>query len=122
MKRLWAAAIAAYGRVDVAFFNAGAAHPPGRLADLTDADFDLVFNANTRAAWYCLRVFCEAMAAQNKADGGSGCVVVNSSISGGTDNGSPVALYAASKAAVDSVTRSASAEYRGTGLRIWTIK
>ncbi len=91
-----------YGRLDILVNNAGItkAVPHADLADLDDETIDQIFRVNWRGAFASIR------ALQPLLSKGAGGVVVNiSSIAGRTGVGSNVA-YCASKAAMDSMTRS----------------
>jgi len=91
-----------YGRVDLLVNNAGITTPVPHddLDGLSDEWIDRIFQTNWRGSFACIRAFKELLQAD---DGGT--VVNISSISGTTGVGSSVA-YCASKAAIDSMTRS----------------
>jgi NAD(P)-dependent dehydrogenase (short-subunit alcohol dehydrogenase family) len=102
-----------FGRLDVAFNNAG--HQEGRqpLANQSLETFDEVFGVNTRAVFLCLRHQLPVMAEQGK-----GAIVVNASVSGIRNPNAGLALYSASKAASISLVRSAAMEYGPQGVRV----
>lgn len=91
-----------YGRLDLLVNNAGITRPVDHddLDALDDELIDTIFRTNWRGAFACIRAFKPLLAA-----GDGGTVVNISSISGRTGIGSNVA-YAASKAGMDSMTRS----------------
>ena len=91
-----------YGKVDILVNNAGITSPvPHHDLDSLDDDLiDSIFRTNWRGAFAMIRAFKPLLMA------GDGGVVVNiSSVAGVTGIGSNVA-YCASKAALDSMTRS----------------
>jgi NAD(P)-dependent dehydrogenase (short-subunit alcohol dehydrogenase family) len=102
-----------FGRLDVAFNNAGCQEPRAPIAAQDPALYDRVFDTNLRAAYLCLQHQIRIMARQ-----GSGAIILNASVSGLRNPNPGLALYAASKAAVISLTRSAAMEYAGQGVRI----
>ncbi len=107
---LFAAAKGAFGRVDILVNNAGVADM--RPLDGFDvAHFDKLFNTNVKALLLC----CQAAARQFDASGG---VIVNisSNITRLTFPGA--AVYTATKAAVDAVTRVLAAELGPKGVRV----
>ena len=99
-----------YGRLDVAFNNAGYQEPRAPLAEQDPALFDRVFDTNVRSVYLSLQHQIRIMARQGK-----GAIVVNTSVSGMRNPNPGLALYSASKAAVISLTRSAAMEYAETG-------
>ncbi len=91
-----------YGRLDLLVNNAGITTPVPHddLDGLSDEWIDRIFETNVRGAFACVRAFKALL----QADGG-GTVINMSSVAGQTGVGSNVA-YCASKAAMDSMTRS----------------
>jgi 3-oxoacyl-[acyl-carrier protein] reductase len=91
-----------YGRLDILVNNAGVTRfvPHADLDALDDDLIDEIFRINWRGAFACVRALRNLL-----ADGGGGVVINMSSIAGTTGLGSNVA-YAASKAGLDSMTRS----------------
>lgn len=91
-----------YGTLDVLVNNAGMTRPVPHddLDALDDAIIDQILQVNFRGAFACVRAFKSLLVA-----GDGGTVINISSIAGRTGVGSNVA-YCASKAAMDSMTRS----------------
>ncbi|CAM5721711.1 MULTISPECIES: glucose 1-dehydrogenase [Streptomyces] len=101
-----------YGRLDMAFNNAGIQAPPADAADETAADFDRVNAVNLRGIWACQKHELRQMRTQ-----GSGAIVNCSSL-GGLVGLPERAAYHASKHGVIGLTRSAAVEYAARGVRI----
>jgi len=102
-----------YGRLDIAFNNAGYQEPRAPLAEQDAALYDSVFDTNVRSVYLCLQQQIPIMVRQGK-----GVIVVNASVSGLRNPNPGLALYSASKAALISLTRSAAMEYAPQGVRI----
>lgn len=107
--RLVDRAKAAFGGVDVLFINAGvAAFAP--IEQLSEAQFDTTMNVNVKGALFTLQKFVPIL-----RDGAS--VINLSSINAYT--GMPnTAIYAASKAALNSLTRTAASELAPRRIRV----
>lgn len=105
--------VAEYGRLDVAFDNAGYQEPRAPVAEQDPALYDRVFDTNVRSVYLCLQHQIRIMTQQ-----GGGAIVVNASVSGLRNPNPGLALYSASKAAVISLTRSAAMEAAEKGVRI----
>ena len=110
---LHAAILQEFGRLDVAFNNAGYQEPRAPLAEQDAALYDRVFDTNVRSVYLCLQHQIPIMARQGK-----GAIVINTSVSGLRNPNPGLALYSASKAALVSLTRSAAMEYAPMGVRI----
>ena len=116
VERLVQAAVERYGRLDVAFNNAGFQERRGPLESQRSAVYDEVFDTNVRGVFLCLRHQLPVMFAQ-----GEGRIVVNASVSGVRNPNPGFSLYSASKAAVISMVRSAAMEAAPRGVRINAI-
>lgn len=100
-----------FGRLDIAFNNAGYQEPRAPLAEQTADQYDRVFDTNVRALFDCMQQQLRVMRA-------GGAIVNNTSVSGMRNPNPGLALYSAAKAAAISLTRSAAMEYAPQGIRI----
>lgn len=105
--------ISIYGQLDIAFNNAGMFGPVAPLAEQHEADFSQVFDVNVRGTFLCMQAELNQMLRQ-----GHGTIINNASTTGLRNSTHGVALYAAAKSAVISLTRSAAMEYAAKNIRI----
>jgi NAD(P)-dependent dehydrogenase (short-subunit alcohol dehydrogenase family) len=104
--------VESYGRLDIAFNNAGLEGSLKPLHAQSIEDFDLLMAINVRGMFLCMKYEIQQMLTQ-----GAGVIINNSSTVGlvGTALGSP---YVASKHAVMGLTRAAALDYAKQGIRI----
>ena len=104
-------AVAAYGRLDCAFNNAGVSGG-ALLHEVTEADWDRMMAVNLKGVWLGMKYQIIQMLAQ-----GSGTIVNDSSVAGLTGYVRSPA-YSASKHAVIGLSKSAALQYLNRGIRI----
>jgi len=112
IKRLVDYTVQTYGRLDIAFNNAGT---EGVFAPLIEQDserFDMVFELNVRGVLNSMKYEAEVMLGQ-----GSGSIINNASM-GGLIGFANASVYIASKHAVVGMTKSASIEWFRQGIRV----
>lgn len=112
-----AAAIDTLGGVDVLVNNAGILlFAP--LLEITVDDWDRTFDVNVRAMLLTTQVVAKAMIASDAAPNGMRGAIVNMASMGGKVGSPRQAHYAASKAAVISLTRVSAMELGPHGIRV----
>ncbi|MBK6873188.1 MAG: 3-oxoacyl-ACP reductase FabG [Kineosporiaceae bacterium] len=107
-----AAAIEAFGGIDVLCANAGI-FPDSKLADMTEADFDLVYATNVKGCMLSVQACLPALTAS-----GHGRVVLTSSITGPVTGYPGWSHYGASKAAQLGFMRTAAIELAPRGITV----
>jgi NAD(P)-dependent dehydrogenase (short-subunit alcohol dehydrogenase family) len=101
-----------FGRLDLAFNNAGVMAKVAPTAESTHEEWDRVIGINLRGVWSCMRHELRQMQRQ-----GSGAIVNNASV--GALTGNPgIGAYIASKHGVVGLTRTAALEYVKHGIRV----
>ncbi len=109
--------IAAFGRLDCAFNNAGIAPAQvdaagKKTGDWPEESFDRIIAVNLKGVWLCLRAELRQMVAQ-----GGGAIVNTGSIAGLAGLQTSCA-YVAAKHGVVGLTKAAALEYVGAGIRV----
>ena len=100
-----------YGQLDMAFNNAGI-ESVGATTEVTEAEYRKVFDLNV---WGVMASMKHEIAAMLKTGGGS---IVNTSSVAGHFAMPQIALYAASKHAVEGLTKAVALEYARQGIRV----
>ena len=101
-----------FGRLDVAFNNAGVMAKLAPTADSTREEWDRVIGINLRGVWSCMKHELRHMVRE-----GTGAIVNNASV--GALTGNPgIGSYIASKHGVVGLTRTAALEYIKQGIRV----
>jgi len=106
-------AVEKFGRLDVAFNNAGVEGGWAPIVNQTEEDWDRTIAINLKGVWLCLKYEIRQMLKQ----GGSGAIVNMASIIGLTGSAG-VAAYSASKHGVIGLTKTAALETAKNGIRI----
>ncbi|MEM8797021.1 MAG: glucose 1-dehydrogenase [Pseudomonadota bacterium] len=101
-----------YGRLDIAFNNAGTMHAAAPVDQISEREFDHVFDVNVKGVWLCMKAEIPLM-----MKNGSGAIINTASVLGLTAVPNNAA-YVASKHAVIGLTRAAALEYGSKGIRI----
>jgi NAD(P)-dependent dehydrogenase (short-subunit alcohol dehydrogenase family) len=117
VRALVATTIDRYGRLDIAFNNAGSEGRFAPITELTEADFDSVIGVNLKGVWLSVKHEIEAMLSH-----GQGGAIVNTSsfLAEAATVGSSV--YSASKGALIAMTRVVALEYGPRNIRINNIQ
>ncbi len=111
VQAMFAATIAAHGRLDVLVNNAGLGGT-AELVDMTDEQWNAVLDVTLNGTFRCTRAALRLMRAQ-----GSGVIVNNASVVGWRAQAGQ-SHYAAAKAGVMALTRCAAIEAAPAGVRI----
>jgi len=109
-------AVERFGRVDLAFNNAGIEGVWVPITRQSEEDWDRTIDINLKGVWLCLKYEIRQMLKQ----GGGGAIVNMASIAG-LIGSAGAAAYSASKHGVMGLTKAAALENARSGIRINTV-
>ena len=104
-----------YGRLDIAFNNAGVGGIMARLIRMTEETFDEVVDTNLKGVWLSMKYEIPVMLEQ-----GGGVIINNSSIAG-VSTAERLSVYSGSKHAVVAISNAAASEYGRDNIRVVSI-
>ena len=104
-----------YGRLDIAFNNAGVGGIMARLIRTTEEIFDEVVDTNFKGVWLSMKYEIPVMQQQG------GGVIINNASTTGVSTAERLSVYSGSKHAVVAISNAAAAEYGKDNIRIVSI-
>jgi NAD(P)-dependent dehydrogenase (short-subunit alcohol dehydrogenase family) len=115
IERLVSQTVETFGRLDYAVNNAATSDGAvGALADMTEEDFDRSMAVNLKSVWLGMMFQIRQMLSQTPAGG----AIVNVSSANGLGGCANASVYAAAKAGVIALSKSAALEYAKQGIRV----
>ena len=104
--------VARFGRLDVAVNNAGTEGKPGPVIEQSPESYAVVFDSNVLGTLLSMKHELRVMLPQGRGS------IINLSSTAGQKGVPGASIYAASKHAVDGLTRSAALEAAASGVRV----
>jgi 3-oxoacyl-[acyl-carrier protein] reductase len=107
-----------FGRIDILINNAGVTHLPQPLEDVSEDDFDRIFNVNMKAIYLAMRNVVPRLKANAPGHRGIRGVVLNVASTAGVSPRPRLGWYNASKGWVITATRANAVELAPFGIRV----
>ena len=115
VNQLAAAALMAFGKVDILVNNAGVSHQPAALDDISEADFDRVFNVNMKSVFLTARHLVPHFKARRTG------AILNVASTAAVSPRPRLSWYNASKGWMVTATKSMAVELAPLGIRVNAI-
>lgn len=115
VKAMTAAAIAAFGQIDIVVNNAGISHMPGPLDEISEADFDRVLAVNAKSVYLMAREIVPLMKAAKTG------AILNVASTAGVSPRPNLNWYNASKGWMITATKTMAVELAPFGIRVNAI-
>ncbi|KAL4964358.1 SDR family oxidoreductase [Aspergillus stella-maris] len=108
--------VAKFGRLDILVNNAGTSYKNKPTLEVTEAEWERVFNVNVRSIFHGSQIVIGKLLEQ-----GSGGSIINISSTGASRPRPGLVWYNASKGAVSNATKGLAAEYGPHNIRVNTV-
>lgn len=112
VENLKALASEAFGRIDIIVNNAGVTHLPTPLDEVSEEDFDRVFNVNCKSVYLMAKSFVPDMKAQK------GGIILNVASTAGVSPRPNLNWYNSSKGWMNTATKTMAVELAPFGIRV----